>query len=295
MALRTLARRFIFSLSVTVAFFGLLEAGLWVAGGVARALIRERVSAEEPQGAATLLCLGDSVTFGLGVDTEDAYPALLAATLPGWRVVNLGKPGITTLQVAEVMEEWLETTRTRGRTRALLLSGFNDCAQLPGLLFPRARSERPGRDLIQRSRTYRLARQILLRLRPMGLGPGAPGGHGARDAGDDLGRCAAALNRGLDNVESLCRAADIDLTLLSYPVPAQRVSEAGSINVRVDDLLSAEAAARGLPLVDLRPCMQARELLGQGELYQLDGIHLTVEGYVAMVSCLGRALEEAGW
>ncbi len=51
--------------------------------------------------AETLVCLGDSLTAGYGVDVDEAWPALLQqgldAQLPGrWKVVNAGVSGDTT-------------------------------------------------------------------------------------------------------------------------------------------------------------------------------------------------------
>ncbi len=49
---------------------------------------------------ATVLALGDSLTFGTGATPETAYPAVLAA-LSGWAVVNGGVPGHTSAQALE--------------------------------------------------------------------------------------------------------------------------------------------------------------------------------------------------
>ena len=50
--------------------------------------------------AKTIACIGDSITYGYGVDNpaEEAWPALLDNKLgDGWRVVNLGVSGTTLL------------------------------------------------------------------------------------------------------------------------------------------------------------------------------------------------------
>jgi len=50
--------------------------------------------------AETLVFFGDSLTAGLGLTEDEAYPALVAQALaprfPGWRVVNAGVSGDTT-------------------------------------------------------------------------------------------------------------------------------------------------------------------------------------------------------
>jgi acyl-CoA thioesterase-1 len=54
------------------------------------------LSVRLPAGERVLVCLGDSLTAGYGVDEGEAYPALLQRSLqPQWRVVNAGVSGDT--------------------------------------------------------------------------------------------------------------------------------------------------------------------------------------------------------
>jgi lysophospholipase L1-like esterase len=54
---------------------------------------RQRKLAAVPAGA-TVLALGDSITFGTGATPQTSYPSVLAG-LSGWNIVNAGVPGDT--------------------------------------------------------------------------------------------------------------------------------------------------------------------------------------------------------
>lgn len=59
---------------------------------------------------ATVLALGDSLTFGTGATADTAYPAVLA-TLSGWQVVNAGVAGDTSAQALQRLPALLEAHR----------------------------------------------------------------------------------------------------------------------------------------------------------------------------------------
>jgi lysophospholipase L1-like esterase len=76
----------------------------WLLGGVAWLVAaplagcgRRPARAEPLAPGATVLALGDSITFGTGAAPAASYPAVLSA-LTGWDVVNGGVPGDTSAQ-----------------------------------------------------------------------------------------------------------------------------------------------------------------------------------------------------
>ncbi len=59
-----------------------------------------------PKGA-TVVILGDSLSYGTGANTGEDYPTLLAKTT-GWKIINEGIPGDTTAGGLERLPELLE-------------------------------------------------------------------------------------------------------------------------------------------------------------------------------------------
>lgn len=66
---------------------------------------RRRLRAVDP--GATVLALGDSLTFGTGAAPDASYPAVLAR-LTGWNVVNAGVPGDTCAAALARLPELLQ-------------------------------------------------------------------------------------------------------------------------------------------------------------------------------------------
>jgi len=71
---------------------------------------------------ATVLAVGDSLTFGNGAGADAAYPARLAR-LTGWNVVNAGVPANTSAQARERLPKLLAEHQPR---LVLLSIGGND-------------------------------------------------------------------------------------------------------------------------------------------------------------------------
>lgn len=83
----------------------------------------------------TILCIGDSVTFGIGSSAELSYPSLLERKLNGlgiakYRVINIGFPGYT---VAELRRDLHGVLRQYNPDIVVILIGMNDSWKILGL------------------------------------------------------------------------------------------------------------------------------------------------------------------
>ncbi len=108
----------------------LCELGLRAAGwGYLRAAGRSGVVRAAGSGGLTVLCLGDSNTFGMYEETGDAYPARLQALLDerapddAHAVTNLGMPGMTTGHVLRLLARQLAD---QDPDAVLVLAGVNN-------------------------------------------------------------------------------------------------------------------------------------------------------------------------
>ncbi len=94
-----------------------LGAVAWMAG-----CGKSRPTAQPVVAGASVLALGDSLTFGTGAAPEAAYPAVLA-DLTGWRITNAGVPGDTSAQALERLPALLQE---HAPVLVLLSIGGND-------------------------------------------------------------------------------------------------------------------------------------------------------------------------
>jgi acyl-CoA hydrolase len=88
---------------------GLAWAGALMLGTLAGCGKRKPIGQLVPAGAS-VLALGDSLTFGTGATPETSYPSVLAA-LSGWQIVNAGVPGDTSAQALERLPALLQEHR----------------------------------------------------------------------------------------------------------------------------------------------------------------------------------------
>ena len=156
------AGRWLKRISFSILLFAVLaEITLRLAGLITvtmRARQVERDLASVP-GAARVLHIGESTTFGLGVKPDEAYPAVLAGLLeeryPGRRFVGLnrGIPGLTTTAMLRTLPDKLQVVRPGLVTIMAGANDYND--QLNGL--------RPAREswvpaFVSDLRVYKMTR-----------------------------------------------------------------------------------------------------------------------------------------
>ncbi|MEA2691441.1 MAG: hypothetical protein QOJ16_828 [Acidobacteriota bacterium] len=171
-----------------------------------------------PDSRRRVLFLGDSLTFGNGVRTEESFAEVLGRRLPGTRVFNLGVPGYSSYQGRVALE--LYTPRLRPDV-VVFSYGYNDRRYV--LRPDEADGERAFRRLSRRAAWLHFAHSLalvdLLRGQPKESSVGPPDGVLPRPL--DLGGVVARvgpedLRRNLDAVARFCAARPITLIFLLF-------------------------------------------------------------------------------
>jgi lysophospholipase L1-like esterase len=270
----------------------------------------------------TLLAVGDSHTYGVFFDADDAYPgrlqALLAARAPGrYRIVNLGLPGMNSSEVVARLSEWLERFRPHA---VIVCVGVNN-------IWNRSDADRSGQasgleSWLGRLRVVRLARIAGVHLLPptpdvparpelqrVVLGEGRVGVE-HRDAATgeviirhegsffdfrDLEEAQGLLRRDLGSMLELTRAWDSELVLLTYAeFPARGEATLAQENHReVNEVLRRFAEEHGLRLVDAAARLQALIEAGSPATayFHADEGHPNRRGYREIAQLVADAFE----
>lgn len=276
----------------------LCELLLWGASLFVRG---ERALDPQPLGpdGRVVVCLGDSNTFGLYEESEDAYPGVLDALLDAraaggpHRVLNLGIPGLNSRQVLESLPEVLATHEP---DLVLVVVGINNAWSW--------RDEsvlRYGRPWYESLRLAKLLRIAGERFDGAGEEPGP-------EAGEQVGRDrtgrAYTLARGdltaARSVDGLEAGVGTDLRAMH-----KRVEESGARLVlltygfadgaqrTVNAVLREVAAETGAPLVDGAAALAAAAERIDPELLFYPDSHPTALGYeIYGRHAFNRLLEE---
>lgn len=278
----------------------LLELALQVAAPLVQGAMRDRDDGPPaPDAAFTVLCVGDSNTYGLHLPRAYAYPALLEARLaqrlPGpVAVVNRGVPGQSAAQVAEHLPGDLAAVDP---DLVIVLAGINDTWNATGRQGALA-------ALVGRSRLVRLARVLASGVTTAtSFDVRNEGGRMVVDRGDggqpvaetvegtlgtlDGDELQAVVTAQLERMRAACEDHDVPLVIMTYPDPHLAFPT-------VNASLRAFASGHGLPLVEHDRAFAGHyEALGYETLMFPDH-HLNLRGYGLLVDGLVEGLGRAG-
>jgi lysophospholipase L1-like esterase len=266
----------------------------------------------KPPGVFRILAVGDSVTYGLGLPRDAAWPAVLERILnerarpgaPRFEVLNLGVPGYHVEQVV-------------GRLAALGLAHQPDLVvygyvlndpqgtSLKGQAIASLREQAEGRDAGGAARLLAHSRLFLLLRHWWTTAPDSP----AKDLPPDplaVARASgrldayvrelhqapesrARLERGLDGLAALSRREGLPTLVAVFPLLEEGERRDGDPVADVHEALAAALAARGLPAFDLQQAL----FQGPGvRRLRLDVLHPNAAGYRVVAAALFGALCE---
>jgi lysophospholipase L1-like esterase len=212
----------------------------------------------------TVLFLGDSCTFGIPVNDNEAFPALVQQKMAGIQSINAGVPGYSAFQ---------------GR---LLLEGM-DAALRPDVVvmtfWPNDRSvwdhlgDAEHQELIAAEQSGEFSRYRILRL----LRRATPGTRPRLTSKEFAEQIRLMLR--------LCRERGSTPILQVWPAK-QQMSTSDEIDRQI--VLREIAREEGVLVVDLVPVFRER----QGSVLFVDSVHASKEGYGLVAETLCEVLKE---
>jgi lysophospholipase L1-like esterase len=273
----------------------------------------DRMKAPE-EGSISILCVGDSHTFGLDVLAPFNYPNRLHAFLnegrdrDHYRVISRGVPGRNSAVVREKLPLYLEQFRPH---LVLILCGYNNTWNPEGAWFWEGQEEGAFHleSLLSRLKLYKLIRLYLLnRGEPPPTGEFRITSDGERFMVLENGKekpihpgegSAPGLRRGaelkrvtemdLAACVQLCREKEAIPVLLTYAL-------AGGDFAPVNEAARAVAEKTGAPLIDQEALFKKHLVVEDPEtLYFADHLHLKRSGYELAARDIARVLVEEGW
>jgi lysophospholipase L1-like esterase len=213
---------------------------------------RERTLAK-PQGVRRVVCLGDSFTWGHGIEYGDAYPQRLERALPdrlggAWEVVNLAMPAMGTVDALGVLER-----EGLAYGPDLLLLGFvlNDAEDAASAEVRRAEDWRLAKGP-PASPADRLALLRFFRLRLWATAENRRRVANVRALYATDAPGWAAARRALTEIGARCREKDVPFVVAIFPLFGNALDE-GYPFAAQHAQVAAAAGAAGAHVVDLLP------------------------------------------
>lgn len=216
----------------------------------------------------TVVCLGDSCTFGVGVDDGETYPARLQELLGDARVVNAGVPAYSAYQGRRVLESSLDAWRPSAVT---IQFGFNDASDWGGRsdLEPRPKRS-PISWLVRHSRFLQL---LVKRRQP------ATTTHRPRLTPEEFAGELGTMIR-------LCREHGGTPVLVRWVLRSQADAGSGTPATPHQEALLRVSREERVAVADLLPVFGGRK----GEGLFVDVVHATAEGNRLAAETIEKAL-----
>ncbi len=182
-------------------------------------------------GAYTIVCIGDSFTYGWGVDTLDTYPKQLERLLngskimiKGFKVFNLGIPGSNSSQHLKLIEE-LVTSHNKPNL-IILLTGANDAWNLSDSnLYEFVKKDKPydylglkAKTFLANLKIYNMLKVISLNMHRLPKESGFdPFKIIPKHEGIDTVSLEKLFEHNLSRIVKVCRDNQVGLIVQNYP------------------------------------------------------------------------------
>jgi lysophospholipase L1-like esterase len=244
------------------------------------------LAAERPPGTVRILAVGDSFTYGVGVQEEESYPSLVASLLAARgvpaEVLNAGVPGygfdqtyaaalgrardldpdvlIAGIHCTDLISDWDQALYTIDGDRLVALDPRKNWIALQLALY------RAAPRLLRRSKAFQLALAALEHRDPFGLLP-------SRDP---------AVAREWQRTKIVLETSDLTergrrdgFRVLAVLMPCKDDIDGESARLYAD--LPSRLEAAGVPTLDVSAALRA-EMPGAAALFFADDIHLNPRG-----------------
>lgn len=209
-----------------------------------------RLTVEAKDSSTTVLFLGDSCTFGIPVEDEEAFPARVGA-LTGARAINAGVPGYSAFQGRLVLENALLTEKPDAVVITFWVNGRTVWDHL---------SDAEHQELMAAERAGEMSRHRVMRLLRRVLPEGRP-----RLTDEEFAEQIRAM-------VGMADAAGAQPLIVIWPAAVQL--DGGEEHPR-QALLRRIAGEMKTPLVDPLEAFRAKG----GERLYVDAVHATAAGY----------------